>query len=378
MQKLRHLFMSSFRWRLLINISLSYLITFLVYSALLIILQSFNIFNLPDEGKYAISFSLSFVVFLVIFLDLMNITLRYINDLNETIQKVTIGDYDAQCEIEYDDELGMLAANINALAKTLKEKEHESAILKENERLAYDAERNAEKQKNDLITNVAHDLRTPLTTIVGYLELIKSNEHITLEDVHKYADIAYDKSLRLQAMMDDLFEFTKLDNTGIKMNLNVINISELLLQMSDEFYPSFQDHRLTPIINIKNPSLFVIGDGQLLARVFENLISNALKYGFDDTEIKIEVLSDEENVTVKIMNHGATISQDDLPYLFDKFYRTDESRGTSQGGTGLGLAIAKSIVEMHKGQILVTSHEGITTFVVILKRHITEPIKKEA
>lgn len=367
-QKVRRLFMSSFRWRLLINIILSYVITFLVYSALLTLMQLFDFFSLPLEFNYILSFLISLVVFLIIFFDLMNITLKYITDLSSTIQKVTEGDYDVEVSINYDDEFGMLAANINALANTLKAKEKESIILKENERLAYDAERNAEKQKRELITNVAHDLRTPLTTIVGYLELIKNNPQLSKNEIHKYSSVAYDKSIRLQGMMDDLFEFTKLDNTDIKVHMTTINISELIMQLTDEFYPSFQEHKLTPIVNISDHNLYTYGDGQLLARVFDNLISNALKYGQDGGKIKIEVLHDEETITIKVKNYGQTISKEDLPYIFNKFYRSDSSRSSATGGTGLGLAIAKNIVEIHKGNIFVTSRDNRTTFVVCLKK----------
>jgi len=335
---------------------------------MIIVLESIDIFHLNIEIKYLIAFLISLIIFLTIFFDLMNITLKYIRVLSDTIQEVTAGDYDVEAPIKYDDELGLLAANINALAKTLKDKEREGKILKENERLAYDAERNAEKQKNDLITNVAHDLRTPLTTIVGYLELIKNNHHLSKEDIQKYATVAYEKSKRLQSMMDDLFEFTSLDQANIKIHMTTLNISELILQIVDEFYPNFQEHQITPLIKISQPNLFIKGDGQLIARVFDNLLSNAIKYGKDQSEIQIEVLNDEQNVTVKIMNYGHTIAQEDLPYLFDKFYRTDASRSSSTGGTGLGLAIAKNIVHIHNGQIFATSHKEKTTFVVVFKK----------
>ena len=368
MEKLRRLFISSFRWRLLINIIVSYIITFLVYSSMIIILASFDIFSLSIEIKYFISFVLSLCVFLIIFFDLMNITLKYLGNLSGAIQEVTNGDYNVEVPIEYDDELGLLAANINALAKTLADKEIEGAILKENERLAFDAERNAEKQKNDLITNVAHDLRTPLTTIVGYLELIKNNDQLNKEDIKKYSTVAYEKSKRLQSMMDDLFEFTSLDQANVKVHMTTINISELILQIVDEFYPTFQEHNLTPSIHVSQPNLLIHGDGQLLARVFDNLLSNAVKYGEDNNDIKIEVLNDDQTVTIKIMNYGNPISKEDLPCIFDKFYRSDSSRSSSTGGTGLGLAIAKNIVNIHNGNILATSHKDKTTFVVSLPR----------
>ena len=368
MKKLKGLFISSFRWRLLINIIVSYIITFLVYSAMIIILENFNFLNMSIELVYIISFVVSLIVFLFIFFDLMNITLKYLGTLSDAIQEVTAGDYEIEAPIEYDDELGLLAANINALAKTLRDKELESEVLKENERLAFDAERNAEKQKNDLITNVAHDLRTPLTTIVGYLELIKSNDKLSKEDIQKYSTVAYEKSKKLQSMMDDLFEFTSLDQTNVKVHMTTINISELVMQIVDEFYPTFQEHNLTPVIKIKQPNLFIKGDGQLLARVFDNLLSNAVKYGKDDNDICIQVLSDEQNVTIKIMNYGDTIAKEDLPYIFDKFYRSDSSRSSATGGTGLGLAIAKNIVRIHNGQIFATSHKEKTTIVVVLNK----------
>lgn len=368
-EKMKRLFMSSFRWRLLINIVISYILTFIIYSGIVIVLESFQIFRINIEVKYLIAFIISLVIFLFIFFDLMNITLKYISVLSDTIQEVTAGDYHVEAPIEYDDELGLLAANINALAKTLKDKEKEGEVLKENERLAYDAERNAEKAKNDLITNVAHDLRTPLTTIVGYLELIKNNDQLSKEDIQKYSTVAYEKSKKLQSMMDDLFEFTRLNHANVKLHMTVINISELVLQIADEFYPTFQEHQLTPIIKISQPNLFINGDGQLIARVFDNLLSNAVKYGQDGHEICIEVLNDNQNITIKIMNYGDPISPEDLPYIFDKFYRSDASRSSSTGGSGLGLAIAKNIVHMHDGQIFVTSHKEKTTFVVVFKKY---------
>ena len=370
MKKIKRLFISSFRWRLFINLIVTYIMTFLIYSALIIIFDNFNLLGMSIELRYFIAFIISLFLFLVIFFDLMNITLKYLSVLSGTIQEVTAGDYNVEAPIEYDDELGLLAANINALAKTLKDKEKESEILKENERLAFDAERNAEKQKNDLITYVAHDLRTPLTTIVGYLELIKNNEHLSKEDIQKYSTVAYEKAKKLQGMMDDLFEFTSLDKADVRVHMTTLNISELILQIVDEFYPTFQEHDLTPVINIAQPNLFIQGDGQLIARVFDNLLSNAVKYGQDGNDIKIEVLTDDQNVTIKIMNYGHPIAQEDLPYIFDKFYQEDKSH--SSNGNGLGLPLVKRIVDLCDGTIRVKSllGEGSSFTVELPKNNI--------
>ncbi|MBN2931755.1 MAG: HAMP domain-containing histidine kinase [Catenibacterium mitsuokai] len=372
MQKLRKLFISSFKWRLLINITLSYLVAFLIYSILGIIFDRIIPIAVPNEMRYALCYAISFIVFVEIFFKLIDFTIEYIRKLRRSIQQVTSGNYGVQCEVEYDDELGSLAANINVLSKTLLAKEKESEKLKEKERAALDIERNAERQKNELITNVAHDLRTPLTTIVGYLELIKDDTALSKEDVHKYSGIAYEKSIRLQEMMDDLFEFTKLDNADIKLNKSMINLSGLIMQMTDEFYPSFKDCNITPIVDLPEENIYVQGDGQLLARVFDNLISNALKYGYHNTDLKIEVSGDEKYATVKVINHGDTIAPEDIPLLFNKFYRTDSSRNSKTGGTGLGLAITKNIVDLHHGDISVTSDDQITTFIVKFNRYFDQ------
>lgn len=372
MQKLRKLFISSFKWRLLINITLSYLVAFLIYSILGIIFDRIIPIAVPNEMRYALCYAISFIVFVEIFFKLIDFTIEYIRKLRRSIQQVTSGNYGVQCEVEYDDELGSLAANINVLSKTLLAKEKESEKLKEKERAALDVERNAERQKNELITNVAHDLRTPLTTIVGYLELIKDDTALSKEDVHKYSGIAYEKSIRLQEMMDDLFEFTKLDNADIKLNKSMINLSGLIMQMTDEFYPSFKDCNITPIVDLPEENIYVQGDGQLLARVFDNLISNALKYGYHNTDLKIEVSGDEKYATVKVINHGDTIASEDIPLLFNKFYRTDSSRNSKTGGTGLGLAITKNIVDLHHGDISVTSDDQITTSIVKFNRYFDQ------
>ena len=372
MQKLRKLFISSFKWRLLINITLSYLVAFLIYSILGIVFDRIIPIAVPNEMRYALCYAISFIVFVEIFFKLIDFTIEYIRKLRRSIQQVTSGNYGVQCEVEYDDELGSLAANINVLSKTLLAKEKESEKLKEKERAALDIERNAERQKNELITNVAHDLRTPLTTIVGYLELIKDDTALSKEDVHKYSGIAYEKSIRLQEMMDDLFEFTKLDNADIKLNKSMINLSGLIMQMTDEFYPSFKDCNIIPIVDLPEENIYVQGDGQLLARVFDNLISNALKYGYHNTDLKIEVSGDEKYAIVKVINHGDTIAPEDIPLLFNKFYRTDSSRNSKTGGTGLGLAITKNIVDLHHGDISVTSDDQITTFIVKFNRYFDQ------
>ncbi len=371
MKKLKFLFISSFRWRLFINLVASYSIAYLLYNVFIVIFGYIHLPFFSNEIYYIIAFIISLLVFLFIFFDLMNITLKYIKDLSNSIHDVTLGHYDVEVPIKYDDELGILAANINALAKTLNDREIERNVLKENERVANEAERIAEKQKNDLITNLAHDLRTPLTTIVGYIELIKDNKNLSKEEIEKYSTVAYEKSKKLQYMMDDLFEFTRLDQASVKMKMSTINICELILQIVNEFFPTFQEHHLIPMIELSSDTLWVNGDGGLLARVFDNLLSNAIKYGNNHSIIKIVVTNDASTVTIKVINTGQTIRKEEIEQIFDKFYRSDSSRSSKTGGTGLGLAIAKNIIHMHNGKIYAISEEETTTFCVVLNRFVS-------
>ena len=161
------------------------------------------------------------------------------------------------------------------------------------------------------------------------------------------------------------------------MKLNPILNQEISQENSSNQGMKLSIKDISPLVNpyfyIKKGKLVEYikaykGDGQLIARVFDNLLSNAVKYGKDGKKIKIEVLNDDETVTIKIMNYGNPIDSADLPYIFDKFYRSDASRSSSTGGTGLGLAIAKNIIQIHNGEILATSHQDKTTFIVILHR----------
>lgn len=370
MKKLRTLFISSFRWRLLINLVVSYILAYLLYSVFIIFYNFVKLPFITVEIYYIIAFVVSLVVFLLIFFDLMNITLKYINILSDSIHDVTLGNYDVKVPIKYDDELGLLAANINALSKTLKDREEERDILIENERLAFEAERLSEQKNKDLITNLAHDLRTPLTTIVGYIGLIKDNQKLSEEEVLKYSSVAYEKSKKLQYMMDDLFEFTRLQKTDVKMNMTTINICELIMQIVDEFFPTFQKYHIIPTIELSANDLYIKGDGGLLARVFDNLLSNAIKYGNNNSIVKIVVTNDDSTVTIKVINNGITIPSEEIEQIFDKFYRSDSSRSSSTGGTGLGLAIARNIINMHSGNIYATSEDGVTSFCVVLNREV--------
>jgi len=293
------------------------------------------------------------MIFSLTFLLLQRKSIRYIEKIAAAIQNISEGDLNTQVEVIGEDEFAMMAANLNRMEADIRE--------------LMDKERDAERTKNELITNVAHDLRTPLTSIIGYLELLSKGVLLSPDMQQKYIDIAYTKAKRLEKLIEDLFGFTKMNYGKISMNVGKVDIVKLLGQLLEEFYPSFADKNLTYELTSNVPALTITADGNLLARLFDNLINNAIKYGAEGKKVLVKVHAKDDIVTVAVVNFGYVIPADELPLIFNKFYRVEQSRSSSTGGTGLGLAIAKSIVDMHGGTISVSSDLNGTVFLVKLK-----------
>lgn len=293
------------------------------------------------------------LVFTVTFMILQEKSLRYITKISDAMQNISEGDLNVTVEVEGDDEFSSMAANLNKMVEDLKE--------------LMDKERESERTKNELITNVAHDLRTPLTSIIGYLELLSGEVKLEPEIQKKYINIAYVKTKRLEKLIEDLFGFTKMNYGKLSMHVGQVDVVKLLSQLLEEFYPSFVDKNLSYELQSNVPVKVITADGNLLARLFDNLINNAIKYGADGKRIMVKLHADDEIVTVSVINYGYVIPADELPLIFNKFYRVEQSRSTNTGGTGLGLAISKNIVDMHGGTITVTSDLSGTVFTVKLK-----------
>ena len=291
-------------------------------------------------------------LFSLVFWLLQRRSFVYISRISETMQSIASGNLDAYVEVEGDDEFSEMASNLNSMTADIKK--------------LMDSEREAERTKNELITNVAHDLRTPLTSIIGYLEILSSRSDLPEETRSRYTEIAYTKSKKLQQLINDLFGFTKLSYGKAAMRLASIDIVKLLSQLLMEFYPNFESAGLEYDLESNVPSLQITADPNLLARLFDNLINNAIKYGAEGKRIRVRIHAEEETVTVRVINYGRVIPADELPLIFEKFYRTEKSRSSSTGGTGLGLAIARNITEMHGGTISVTSDLSGTAFIVTL------------
>lgn len=298
---------------------------------------------------------LGILLFSVTFMILQEPYIRYISKISEAVKNISEGDLNTVIDVIGDDEFSGMAANLNRMAADIKQ--------------LMEKERESERTKNELITNVAHDLRTPLTSIIGYLELLTNNQQIPADMQHKYIEIAYGKSRRLQKLIEDLFGFTKLNYGKIAMHVGQIDIVKLLGQLVEEAYPNFVEKGLSYDLQSNVPAKIINADGNLLARLFDNLIGNAIKYGADGKRVLVKIHAESETVTVSVTNYGYVIPADELPLIFNKFYRVEQSRSSSTGGTGLGLAIAKEIVDMHGGTISVASDLNGTVFTVKLQVH---------
>ena len=298
---------------------------------------------------------LGILLFSVTFMILQEPYIRYISKISEAVKNISEGDLNTAIDVIGDDEFSGMAANLNRMAADIKQ--------------LMEKERESERTKNELITNVAHDLRTPLTSIIGYLELLTNNQQIPADMQHKYIEIAYGKSRRLQKLIEDLFGFTKLNYGKIAMHVGQIDIVKLLGQLVEEAYPNFVEKGLSYDLQSNVPVKIINADGNLLARLFDNLIGNAIKYGADGKRVLVKIHAESETVTVSVTYYGYVIPADELPLIFNKFYRVEQSRSSSTGGTGLGLAIAKEIVDMHGGTISVASDLNGTVFTVKLQVH---------
>ena len=294
-------------------------------------------------------------LFSVTLLILQGPSIRYMEHISAAIRDLSEGNLNTSVEVVGDDEFSGMAANLNKMAEDI--------------RCLMEKERESERTKNELITNVAHDLRTPLTSIIGYLELLEHNRTIPPELQSKYIEIAYGKAKRLEKLIEDLFGFTKLNYGKMAMHVTQLDIVKLLSQLLEEAYPNFAAKGLSYDLQSNVPAKMIMADGTLLARLFDNLIGNAIKYGADGKRVLVQIRAKDEVVTVSVANYGYVIPADELPLIFNKFYRVEQSRSSSTGGTGLGLAIAKEIAEMHGGTIGVTSDLNGTVFTVKLQVH---------
>lgn len=231
---------------------------------------------------------------------------------------------------------------------------------------AMQEERASEKSKDELITNVSHDLRTPLTSIIGYLGLIEDHQYQSEEDIVKYSHIAYDKAKQMKNLVEDLFEYTKVQQHGAPVNLMTVDLGQLLEQVGASFELEADKKGMAINVSCEPTPLSITADPEKLGRLFSNLVANALKYGHGASYIHLTAKQLGEKVVITVADDGEKIPAKSVKHLFERFYRVESSRNKATGGTGLGLAIVQSIVELHHGSVTARSDDQETAFVVTL------------
>lgn len=231
---------------------------------------------------------------------------------------------------------------------------------------AMQEERASEKSKDELITNVSHDLRTPLTSIIGYLGLIEDHQYQSEEDIVKYSHIAYDKAKQMKNLVEDLFEYTKVQQHGAPVNLMTVDLGQLLEQVGASFELEADKKGMAISVSCEPTPLSITADPEKLGRLFSNLVANALKYGHGASYIHLTAKQLGEKVVITVADDGEKIPAESVKHLFERFYRVESSRNKATGGTGLGLAIVQSIVELHHGSVTARSDDQETAFVVTL------------
>ena len=367
--KLRDDLEKKFQTKVIINILFSLVISILVETLLLSNISMFSglhIINRENDTLLIRGNGSDLVVILILlvfgigifalsFWILQRKSFEYIDDILLAIKKISAGDLNTNIDVKGDNEFSEIAASINKMAEEI--------------RVLMESERHNEKSKNEMITNIAHDLRTPLTSILGYLDLINKRD-LSEETKKEYLKIVYEKSKKLQDLIESLFSFTKTNSSKLVLKIEKIDIIKLLCQLMEEFYPNFENNGITCSVNTNEDSCVIDGDGTLLARLFDNLINNAIKYGADGKRIDIKISVEKKIVKIAVINYGKVIPANELPLIFGKFYRVDQARNSNTGGTGLGLAIAKNITELHHGIIDVSSDLSGTIFSVTLPKEL--------
>jgi len=309
-----------------------------------------NIYELVFERAYFIFiiFGTTLIIVLSLLYKLLNKIFSYVFAVSESADKL----FDKNVEyINLPPEMVEVEKKLN----------HFKTEAIKNERLA----RENEQKKDELIVYLAHDIKTPLTSMIGYLSLLSEIKDMPQEQRNRYIGIALDKSYRLEYLINELFNVARFNSEKIVLEKEEINLNLMLEQIADDFYPTLKE--MNKKINFTSDEKTILyADPDKLSRVFNNLIKNAVNYSKENTDIDISILNKENQATVKITNKGKQIPKEKLDKIFEKFYRLDSSRTSKTGGSGLGLAIAKEIVELHGGRIYAESDMKETTFSVIL------------
>lgn len=287
-----------------------------------------------------VMFILPTIAFISVFLFGIKKKIRYIQYISKSLLEINDQAYLKEVRVEGNDEISELAKNINIMSDRLKDN--------------YEREKKREDEKNDLIVAVSHDLKSPLTSIIGYLDLLKNEKFHYDEEQKSYLNIAYNKSLSLKNLILELFEYTKIANGYIELEKVRFNIAVLINQILGEHITFFNDKHIDVSIECDSEEMFCKIDIQRMMRVIENIINNAEKYSYENSKFNVKIMKSTDDIRIIFENKGDNIPKEEIDKIFEKMYRLDKSRTKAEEGSGLGLAIAKKIVELHNGDMWAT------------------------
>ena len=288
------------------------------------------------------------LIFTVLMVRIFRWVTGYFREVNQGIESLLADD---EKQIQLSSEMLPFERKLNSVKQTLAERKMETAL--------------AEQRKDELVMYLAHDIRTPLTSVIGYLNLLEEDPNMPPEQRAARVHIVLEKAYRLETMVNEFFEITKYKSQKITLSKENIDLYYMLVQLSDELSPVLAPRGNTVTLHL-DENLTIEADPEKLARVFNNILKNAASYSFPHTEIVISAEKLEHEVIIRFQNSGEDIPNEALASLFNKFYRVDQSRSSDTGGTGLGLAIAKEIVTLHGGAISASSKNHVVTFTVSL------------
>ncbi|WP_123053726.1 HAMP domain-containing sensor histidine kinase [Clostridium sp. JN-1] len=312
--------------------------------------------NIPHDSAGLLiefkNFMIMLSICMLLFFFITHHRMKYITEICYGIKTIANKDLNYKIRQKGHDELSEISKNINLMADKIKEK--------------IESERKIEASKNALITNVAHDIRSPLTSIIGFLQIVENNEYKSKEELKRFIGISLKKAETMKKLTDDLFMFTKLNSSGLKLHLSTVCLNELIYQLIDEFSITFENENLNIVDNICDENIMVSIDINLFVRALNNLLYNALKYSIKHSSVNLSLIQNNKNAVISISNKCKNLNVENANMLFEKFYRADKSRTNPDEGSGLGLSITKNIIECHGGKIWANYEKGIITFTISL------------
>ncbi|MFD0619497.1 sensor histidine kinase [Paenibacillus sp. GCM10027629] len=337
-------------WRFVISI----IILFMFFS-----LYEFFTQILPLKGKgflVVLDPIIFFSGLMIIFFTMTRPIVRYVLQMAEGLKTISQGDLNYRVPVLREDELGTVAQRINEMAEALLQQQNK--------------ERELEKSKMDLITGISHDLRTPLTSIIGYLGLIRNKSYQNEEEHERFVQNTYKKATQLQSLVEDLFEYTRLTSHDVTVNKLPMDVREMLEQLLTEFEPIAEEYQVEICWSLGSHPEYIVADPEKIIRALDNLLINALKFSRRPGVIQTTLHVEPSNVLITIENDGPPLTIEQEQHIFDRFYKADHARSMNaiQSGSGLGLSIARNIALLHSGDITLRHNEGHFAFTIQLPR----------